>query len=270
MPSNCKISYLISTYNSGHFLDRHIADLINNQTDPDFEIIIVDSDSPGTDGFIAQKWAAKENRIVYHKQPYRTPYGVSWLEAWKLAKAPFVINSNTDDFHYPRFTEAFYAVMSKMPTNIIFAYAGWEVRNADNQIMHRAYKPPYSRDTFKHTCTAGPQVCWRNDDEFKAKLDWNLMFSYAKQHTSAYDYWLWLYFMSLSYDGITIPEILTIYIQRPDSIENRQPARNTYESLASIAQFFPEALPKEFPEFSNFDNLPDKEGWIEKRVRSNK
>ena len=67
-----KISYLVSTYDSGHFLDGHIANLLEQQTDPDFEIVVVNPDSPGTDGFIAQKWAAIDSRVNYLYYPSRS------------------------------------------------------------------------------------------------------------------------------------------------------------------------------------------------------
>jgi glycosyltransferase involved in cell wall biosynthesis len=100
-----KLSYLVSTYDSGNYLDEHIAHLLEHQTDSDFEIVVVNPASPGTDGLIAQKWAAIDSRVNYVYWPKREPYGASWLRAWRCSSGAFVMNSNTDDYHDPRTTE---------------------------------------------------------------------------------------------------------------------------------------------------------------------
>jgi glycosyltransferase involved in cell wall biosynthesis len=261
--SKPQISYLVSTYDAGHYLDRHVGDMIRNQSTPYFQIVIVNPNSPGTDDLVAKKWAEIDDRVKYIYHPEREPYGASWLRAWKASDGDFVCNSNTDDFHSPQFTYEFYKTMRSASINLAFFYSGLIiVREPDMKIVHSTVKPPYDRQKFKTHCMAGPQVAWRNSRWFKEKLDWGLMEARAAQHTSAFDYWLWLYFMSLGFNGYAIQQILTIYTQRKESIENRRPRQNTYESLASISEFFPDAMPSEWPEFRDFNNLPEKEQWI--------
>ena len=89
-----KISYLVSSYDSGQYLDQHLSNLLEQQSDPDLEVIIVVPNSPGTDAAIATKWAAKDHRINFIEWPEREPYGTSWLRAWTQARSPFVCNSN--------------------------------------------------------------------------------------------------------------------------------------------------------------------------------
>lgn len=265
-----KISYLTATYNTANFLDRHIDDLLDRQTDPNFEIIVINPSSPSYDGEVAEKWMKKDSRIRLLNTPDHGSYGSAWLNGWKIAEGAYVCNSNADDLHAPRFTEVFYDTMERLNLRSDaphwFCYAGWQVIDENYELMHQSLKPDFNYDKFKYECTAGPQVCWQNNKEFKESLDWNLMWQRSLEHKSAYDYWLWLYFMSQGYMGYVIPEILTVYMQRASSIENSNPGKNTYESLASIAEFFPDSLPKEFPEFK-CPVLPDKEEWILKRKR---
>lgn len=267
-----KLSYLVSTYNSGHFLDRHIADLLERQTDPNFEIVIVNPASPGTDGFIAEKWAAIDSRINYIYHPTREWYGESWLRAWKNAKGEFVINSNSDDFHEPHTTALAYKHM-KIATGplggqrkIGFCYGGITVTNEHGQLLGRSLKPTFDFELMSRECWAGPQVIWRNDREFIDSLDWKLMEERAASYRSAFDYWLWLYFMSLGYNGYVINQLLTIYTQRPDSIENSNKWANNWETYAAISEFFGHNFDghlKHAQEFRDFSSLPPKEAWIE-------
>lgn len=266
-----KLSYLVSTYDSGSYLDAHIANLLEKQIDPNFEIIVVNPASPGTDDLIAQKWASQDSRVRYIYHDVREPYGASWLRAWREAKAPFVINSNTDDFHAPETTELVYKHMTVAtgPMNpdskIGFAYGGLTIINENRQILGQSLKPPFDFELMSRECWAGPQVIWRNDDNFINDLDWDLMQERSESLTSAFDYWLWLYFMSKGYHGYVINALITIYTQRADSIENRNKWANNWETYVSISEFFGHNFDAELShakEFRDFDNVPPKDEWV--------
>lgn len=263
-----KLSYLISTYDSGSYLDSHIDDIIRFQNDPNFEIVIVNPNSPGTDDFIAKKWSDLDNRIKYIYHDKREWYGESWLRAWKAASGDFVINSNTDDFHEYITTSCVHEEMTNAINSnkkIGFAYGGITVINKDRHILGKGLKPKFDFDVMSRECWAGPQVVWRNDDEFKNSLDWDLMSKRASQYKSAFDYWLWLYFMSLGYHGHVIQKFLTVYMQREDSIENSNKWLNNWETYAAISEFFPHNFNnylKHAAEFKDFNNLPSKDDWV--------
>lgn len=264
-----KISYLVSTYDAGHFLDRHLYDLTERQTDPNFEIVIVNPASPGTDDAIAKKWAAQDDRIKYIYYEQREWYGASWLRAWKAASAPLVCNSNTDDLHYPRFTEVMTSSFERANAALLgklgFAYSGIHVVDEAGKMVAAGIKPPFDREVMSRECWAGPQVVWRNDPEFFNSLNWELMEARAAEYRSAFDYWLWLYFMCLGYDGLSVQDILTVYVQRPGSIENSNKWANNYETYSAISEFYPHNFLnhlKHAKEFIDFDNRPNREEWI--------
>jgi len=266
-----KISYLVSTFDSGFYLDRHIPDLLERQTDPDFEVIIMNPASPGTDAMIAEKWANIDSRVKYLYWPEREWYGVSWLRAWQAAKGEFVINSNTDDFHAPQSTTEFYKHMRFATSGmnagrkIGFGYAGIQVIDEFGRVLGGGIKPAFDFELMSRECWAGPQVCWRNDEAFKASLNWDLMFERAAEYRSAFDYWLWLYFMSLGYYAHVIPQVLTVYTQRPNSIENSNKWANNYETYSAISEFFGHHFDghlKHASEFREFAQRPPREEWI--------
>jgi len=266
---NPKISYLVSTYDSGHFLDRHMTNLLEGQTDPNFEIIIVNPNSPGTDDMIARKWEAADERVKYIYHNEREWYGESWLRAWKAASAPLVCNSNTDDLHYPRFTEVMSEQFEQRNVELLgklgFAYGGIHVVDESGKTVAGGIKPAWDYEVMTRECWGGPQVVWRNDQEFRDSLNWELMHVRAAEYRSAFDYWLWLYFMNQGYEGLSVQEILTIYVQRPDSIENSNKWANNWETYSSISEFYPHNFLnhlKHAKEFKEFDERPSKDEWV--------
>ena len=194
-----KISYLVSTYKSEAFMVRHLDDLLSGQTDPDFEIIVIDSDSPERDGEIAQEYAARDDRVKYIKQLERTNYGVSWLKGWEQAKGEYVSNSNTDDLHHPEFTADVSTVMSRFDGSQpprAFAYSWLNVMDTNGRLIGRANKPSFDYGQYSYECHGGPQLTWRNDTKFRNQVNWDFLYKRASQYKSAFVYLLILYFMS--------------------------------------------------------------------------
>lgn len=283
-----KLSYLVSSYDSGSYLAQHLADF-QNQTDPDFEVIVVVPDSPGTDAIVARQWVQRDSRIKLIEKDEREPYGTSWLTAWEAAQGDFVVNSNSDDFHHPRFTEVFHTYMSaalqrcpmdakqaaicRVGPPVGFSYAGIVVRDETGRVLGQGLRPPFNLDLFSRECHCGPQVCWRNDAAFRDHVDWEHLHRRASVLDSGFDYACWLYFMSLGYIGLTIPEILTIYTQRHDSIENRNKWLNNWDTFVSIAEYFPHHIGssiKGVDEFKDFPRVPHRATWAEVMNRGDK
>jgi len=267
-----KISYLVATYDCPEWLDRHLEDLLTRQTNDDFEVVVIHHKSPSYDIDIGEKWAAIDGRVRnLHDRDYGC-YGPAWMHGWKHAKGEFVCNSNTDDFHLPQFTETMYKYMKVatggMQTSkheVAFGYGGIVVINEQGKQIGAGQRPPFDFQQMSYECHAGPQVCWRNDTKFREAVDWTLMHKRAIQYTSAFDYWIWLYFMSMGYHGLAIPDIITVYTQRADSVENSNKWANNWETYAAISEFFPHHFNgklKHAPEFSYFKNLPPKDEWV--------
>lgn len=233
-----KISYLISTYNSAAYLDRCIRDLMQ-QEEQDFEIIIINPNSPDRDDQIARQWTKRDNRILYHYVDNREPYGRSWLRAWRMAHSPYVANANTDDRRHPTFGGRLMNALDNNP-KAAFAYPGLVVVNESDQIVGGGLRPPFDEKIMKREFHCGPSFMWKND--LLKEMDWNEAWNRAGIYYTAFDYYLVLKFMSLGYKGIAVPDPLVYYTQRKDSIEHRAAGLSTFQSLCCIAEFFPEVL----------------------------
>lgn len=263
-----KVSFLVSTYDAANFLDRRMHNLLAEQDEKDIEVVIVNPNSPDADDLIAQKWAAQDERVNYIYVPEREPYSTSWLRAWKAAKGDIVINANTDDRNFPPAARLYHdAIVCRKHEGVAFTYGGIAVMDEKTRrYTTGGLKPEFSREKMSYECWAGPSVGWRNDPDFRQEVDWDFMERRAIEHSSAFDYWLWLYFMSLGHSGYSIQEILVEYMQRDDSIENSNKAKNNYETYAAISEFFPENFDTHLQhaaEFRTFAAIPDKNEWIE-------
>lgn len=271
-----KISYLISTYNSANYLDRCIRDLLN-QTLQDFEIIIINPASPDKDDKVACRWCDNDVRIRYYYYPQREPYGQSWLRAWRIAKSFFVCNANTDDKRDPMFGERLYNGLLQahlQRQKIAFAYPGINVVTETGQLVTGGERAPFNKWVFKKECHAGPSVMWRQD-LFK-EIDWDVAWQRAGVLTSSFDYWLWLKFISMGYDGLAIPGRLVEYTQRVGSIEHQAGIASTWQSLCSIAEFYPESLEEigkereDALDFIDFPHVPKCEEWCDAKKEGRK
>jgi len=264
-----KISYLISTYNAADYLDRCVRDLLT-QTLTDFEIVIVNPNSPDKDAEIAHKWMNRDGRVRYFEQEKREPYGQSWLRGWDSARSKYVCNANTDDKRPPLFGHKLYTAMEAAGSQIAFAYPGIKVVNEAGVYQCGGERQPFDRDVFRKECHAGPSVMWRRGliDEINFDLAWHR----AGILTSAFDYWIWLKFMSMGYDGLNVLGCPVTYAARDASIEHSAGMASTWQTLCAIAEFFPESL-KEMGEhsldFLDWPHVPPCDQWCD-AVKENK
>ncbi len=235
-----KISYINSCYNAEPFLEGMIENILSQDLE-EFELIIVDSKSTDDSLVIAKEWAERDSRIRIVEQPTRTPYGVSWLDGWKIAQGFVVGNNNSDDRSYQwRGRKVIDAKQAGSITRDVkpsaFYYGGYETR-VDGTTRARGVPPPYSVDDMSQFFRCGVHVHW--DNNLRLPADWNRMYQAANEYKSAFDYWLVLYFMSLGAVGIPINSCFSIYNQRSDSLEQSDKERNTFESLRAIEEFYP-------------------------------
>jgi len=236
------ISFITSCFNSEEFLDGLISNLLQ-QSNEDFEHIIVDSASTDRSVEIIKRWQQLDPRIKLIEQVERTPYGVSWLVGWQQAQGKIVCNSNSDDRSYPwRGTHVVQAALDasiQSDTNKHFYYGGYETR-VDGVTTAKGYPPQYSEHDLQQFFRCGVHVHW--DNALRNVADWDLMFKAGREYRSAFDYWLVLYLMSLGAKGIAIPNCFSIYNQRKDSLEQSDKGRSSFEALRAISTFYPSGL----------------------------
>lgn len=234
------ISYITSVYNSAEFLDGLISNLLD-QSNENFEHILVDSASTDDSVAIIQKWMAKDQRVKLIQQKERTPYGVSWLQGWFNAKGLIISNSNSDDRSYfwrgTQIMNAWRDRHKTYNTPCAFYYGGYETR-VNGVVTAKGIPPFFSVEDMSQFFRCGVHIHWESRLLSYAKMD--TMLRAAEEYKSAFDYWLVLYFMSLGAVGVPIPSCFSIYNQRSNSLEMSNKELNTFESLRAIETFYPQ------------------------------
>ena len=234
------ISFVTSCFNSEEFLDGLIENL-SQQSNPNYEHIIVDSQSTDRSVEIIKKWQARDPRVKLLEQPKRTPYGVSWLEGWHVAKGDIVCNTNSDDRSYPwrgiKVLERYRNAQLASDAPHSFYYGGYETR-VDGVVTAKGIPPSYTELDLQQFFRCGVHVHW--DNKLRDVVDWDLMIKAGHEYRSAFDYWLVLYFMSLGAKGRDIASCFSIYNQRKDSLEQSDKERSNFEAMRAMQTFYPD------------------------------
>ncbi len=106
-----KISVIMLTYNRETLVARAIESILE-QTEPDFEFIIVDNGSSDDSGKIADEYAAKDNRVrVIHRE--RGNIGSGRNTGLNAVRGEYIAFIDDDDWVEPDFLEFLYALATE-------------------------------------------------------------------------------------------------------------------------------------------------------------
>lgn len=107
MERNIKVSIIIPVYNTGKYISRCL-DSIFAQTLQDFEIIIVNDQSPDNAMQIVKKYAEQEERIRIFENLQNM--GLMWTrrEGYRRAVGEYVVFCDSDDFFPPNALKVLY------------------------------------------------------------------------------------------------------------------------------------------------------------------
>jgi glycosyltransferase involved in cell wall biosynthesis len=106
-----KISVVIAAYNNGKFLPE-VLESIFNQTENDFEIIVVDDASDDNTQEVMQQY---RNKAVYVRLPENSGSAVAWNKAIELSRGEYVVLAAADDSWLPDRLELQAKVLDENP-----------------------------------------------------------------------------------------------------------------------------------------------------------
>jgi glycosyltransferase involved in cell wall biosynthesis len=214
------VSAIVSTYQSETFIEGCLLDLTEQNLfkKGEVEIIVIDSGSPENEGGIVAKFQEKHPNIVYLRTE-REPLYTAWNRAIGLARGHYLTNANTDDRHRADALELLARTLDEKP-EIALAYGDMVLTSIPNGRFGEAADAklfpfaPFSVTALLGEERCGPHPMWRASlhDEFGG-------FCEDFKVASDYEWWLRL---CQKYPLHHIPEALSLYLKRPDSIEHRQ------------------------------------------------
>ncbi|MEZ2320221.1 MAG: glycosyltransferase [Microcoleus sp.] len=130
---NCKVSAIVSTYNSEKFIRGRLDNLVNQTlyTKGQLEIIVIDSNSEQNEPSIVKEFQNKYPHIVYERTPNRETIYAAWNRGIKMCHGQYVINANADD----RFaTNALEIMVNKLDDecHLSAVYGDWLITAVEN------------------------------------------------------------------------------------------------------------------------------------------
>lgn len=112
--SEVKASVVIPAYNEEKYLGRTLNSLVNQQTDINFEVIVVDNNSTDKTSKVAQSFQDKLNlRVILEKKVGR---GAARARGFEEAKGEIILSTDSDTLVFPTWVET---LASGIKDNII-------------------------------------------------------------------------------------------------------------------------------------------------------
>jgi glycosyltransferase involved in cell wall biosynthesis len=100
-----KVSIGLPVYNGERHVDHAIASIVS-QTFEDFELIVSDNASTDSTGDICRRWAERDDRIHYVRNPSNIGAAPNYHQVFRLARADLFKWSAHDDMLEPGFLES--------------------------------------------------------------------------------------------------------------------------------------------------------------------
>jgi len=221
------VSAIVSTYNSENFIRGCLEDLVNQTLYRKdlVEIIVIDSGSQENEQSIVREFQKKYSHIRYERTERETLYA-AWNRGIKLAQGKYITNANTDDRHNKAALEVLATALEKSP-DIGLAYGDCLITERHNETFeNNSSKSCYifPECSIRQILTRqffGPQPMWRRSVHQSVGC-------FNPEYTVQGDYDFFIR-LAMKHGGIHIPEFLSLYCRRPDSVERANKELNKRE-----------------------------------------
>ena len=244
-PIKCLVTAIVSTYNAEKFIRGCLEDLEKQTIAEKLEIIVVNSGTNENEEAIVQEFQKKYRNIKYFRTEKRETVYAAWNRGIKKASGKYITNANTDDRHR---SDAFEIMVNALESDsdIGVVYADCLITENENETFKNNssqkyfHRPNYNLRQMLLFSFFGPQPMWRQSVHSKiGYFDENLSIA------ADYDFFIRL---SLKFGALHISEILGLYTQRKNSIENNDRKKcvsetfkvlRKYRKLISLEKIYP-------------------------------
>ena len=215
----CKVSAIVSTYNSAKFIRDCLENLVNQTLyqKGELEIVIIDSASQQNEESIVKEFQAKYPNIIYERTSERETLYASWNRAIKMARGVYITNANTDDRLRSDALEIMANYLDNHP-DVCLVYPDQLITNTVNDTWEKTKAnrhwnwPPFNYSELESRCIIGSQPMWRKSIHEKYGY-------FHPEFTSAGDYEFWLR-IGKTEKLARIPETLGLYYENQHGLEH--------------------------------------------------
>jgi len=156
-----KVSIGIPVYNGARYLQEAL-DSIAAQTFPDWELTICDNASTDETASISRRFAEREPRARYHRNPVNIGSDRNFNLCAELARGEYFITVAYDDRLHPQYLEKTVAVLDAEPDAAFVHTRAWEI-DADGNTLGPAESAEFSdgatpSERFRNVLTVVPDI----------------------------------------------------------------------------------------------------------------
>jgi len=170
-PSKRLVSIGLPVYNGESFLARALDSLLS-QKHSQFELIISDNNSTDGTREICEIYAAKDDRIRYHRNETNIGAVKNFNSLLEMAKGTYFMWAAYDDLWEPSFVSELVALLEMNP-DAILAFCSCNRMEPNGNLIH-AHKR-YGRLGGTNTLLRAQRYIWFPDGEGRAMLTYGLM-----------------------------------------------------------------------------------------------
>lgn len=202
-----KISIVLPTYNGSRFLARSIESILN-QTESDWELIIVNDCSTDNTLEIALSYAKQDNRIKVVTNEHNKKLPASLNVGFEKAKGKYLSWTSDDNYYLPDALKKMSDMLDKKD-DISFVYTDLDYISEDEQLIkHGHLKEP---ETLFEGCCIGACFLYRREI-------WDRLGKYREDLFCAEDYEYWMRIYTAGFKMLHLSDVLYKYTQNSQSL----------------------------------------------------
>ncbi len=159
------VSLITSVYKGDAFIRPFLEDIVTLKNFENYELILINANSPGNEEEVIREYLAKYPNIIYERLDHDPGVYGTWNYAIKKARAPYITNSNLDDRRNPEMLAQHVEFLENNP-HIDLVYSAYFVTHNPNETFAKNnYKYVAQSEEFvpskMYLCLPGPQPTWR-------------------------------------------------------------------------------------------------------------
>lgn len=241
------VSIITSLYNGDQYISSFLENITSLKDFNHFELIIIDSDSPGNERVTIDEYMQKFPNIVYHRCPTRIGIYEAWNIGVNLSRGKYLTNANLDDLRAKEGLALQAAALDRLPSFDVvygdFYYffepnPSWELVEAVNIRSRLSCLSPAILLTQNYPHCA---PMWRKDLHIEAGM-------FDERYFSAADWEFWLRCLKLAKKFLYIPIPLSAYYQNPAGLSTSSETKGIEEVSTIYEEHFTGLLRDSAPE----------------------
>lgn len=172
VPSKPLVSIIISTYNSGQFIDECLSDVVSQSVFGSVEVIVIDAASPQDEKSVIMRFIEKYPGIRYYRTAERIGIYAAWNLGIYLAEGKYVFMFSTNDRLRSQTLEMLLNYLESNP-QVDLVYGNTKLTDIphndyDNYVATEKYGgafvwPQYSFYDLLFQCRVGPHPMWKRN-----------------------------------------------------------------------------------------------------------